>query len=46
MPDEHADCESAYALRQLVTVASRYFKRWCLAGDGGAQPKAGSRTSD
>lgn len=37
VPDEHADCESAYALRQLVTVASRYLKRWCLAGDGGAQ---------
>jgi hypothetical protein len=36
VPDEHADCESAYALRQLVTVASRYLKRWCLAG-GGAQ---------
>ncbi|MEU9272162.1 hypothetical protein AB0E04_43180 [Streptomyces sp. NPDC048251] len=34
MPDEHADCESAYALRQMVTVASRYLKRWCLAGDG------------
>ncbi|MER7496447.1 hypothetical protein ABT033_28110 [Streptomyces pharetrae] len=37
MPDEHADCESAYVLRQLVTVASRHLKRWCLAGDGGAQ---------
>ncbi len=37
VPDEHADCESAYALRQLVTVASRYLKRWCLAGDGGVQ---------
>ncbi|WP_330346747.1 hypothetical protein [Streptomyces sp. NBC_00582] len=36
VPDEHADCESAYALRQMVTVASRYLKRWCLAG-GGAQ---------
>ncbi|MFF3735122.1 hypothetical protein ACFYXM_33810 [Streptomyces sp. NPDC002476] len=35
VPDEHADCESAYALGQLVTVASRYLKRWCLA-DGGA----------
>ncbi|MFD5372625.1 hypothetical protein [Streptomyces sp. NPDC127103] len=34
VPDEHADCESAYALRQLVTVASRYLKRWCLAGGG------------
>ncbi|MGV9937494.1 hypothetical protein ACWC4C_32710 [Streptomyces olivaceoviridis] len=35
VPDEHADCESAYVLGQLVTVASRYLKRWCLA-DGGA----------
>ncbi|MEH0517325.1 hypothetical protein QBC31_42965 [Streptomyces sp. B21-079] len=34
MPDEHADCESAYVLGQLVTVASRYLKRWCLAGGG------------
>ncbi|MGW0315400.1 hypothetical protein [Streptomyces flavidovirens] len=34
MPEEHADCESAYALRQLVAVASRYLKRWCLAGGG------------
>lgn len=34
VPDEHADCESAYALGQLVTVASRYLKRWCLAGGG------------
>jgi len=34
VPEEHADCESAYALRQLVTVASRYLKRWCLAGGG------------
>ncbi|MGR8010748.1 hypothetical protein [Streptomyces hypolithicus] len=36
VPDEHADCESGYVLGQLVTVASRYLKRWCLAG-GGAQ---------
>lgn len=36
VPDEHADCDSAYALRQLVTVASRYLKRWCLADDAGA----------
>ncbi|MFF5861049.1 hypothetical protein ACFY8B_36575 [Streptomyces sp. NPDC012751] len=35
VPDEHADCESAYVLGQLVTVASRYLKRWCLAGGGG-----------
>ncbi|MFF5860400.1 hypothetical protein ACFY8B_33145 [Streptomyces sp. NPDC012751] len=34
VPDEHADCESAYVLGQLVTVASRYLKRWCLAGAG------------
>jgi hypothetical protein len=34
VPEEDADCESAYALRQLVTVASRYLKRWCLAGSG------------
>ncbi|MFC0602236.1 hypothetical protein [Streptomyces palmae] len=32
--DEHADCESAYVAGQLVTVASRYLKRWCLAGGG------------
>ncbi|MGW4781532.1 hypothetical protein ACWEPA_33365 [Streptomyces filamentosus] len=36
VPDEHADCESAYVAEKLVTVASRYLKRWCLAGDGGA----------
>ncbi|MGW6739285.1 hypothetical protein ACWGDX_00830 [Streptomyces sp. NPDC055025] len=36
VPDEHTDCESGYALGQLVAVASRYLKRWCLAG-GGAQ---------
>lgn len=36
VPDEHADCESAYALGQLVTVASRYLKRWCLASGAGA----------
>ncbi|MFQ6147454.1 hypothetical protein ACLMNJ_31005 [Streptomyces seoulensis] len=34
VPDEHADCESAYAAGKLVTVASRYLKRWCLAGGG------------
>ncbi|MEV6734551.1 MULTISPECIES: hypothetical protein [unclassified Streptomyces] len=34
VPDEHADCESAYVLGQLVEVASRYLKRWCLAGGG------------
>ncbi|MEU1798207.1 hypothetical protein [Streptomyces californicus] len=34
VPDEHADCESAYVLGKLVTVASRYLKRWCLAGGG------------
>lgn len=34
VPDEHADCESAYALGKLVTVASRYLKRWCLASGG------------
>ncbi|MFJ4972706.1 hypothetical protein [Streptomyces sp. NPDC088755] len=34
VPEAHADCESAYALRQLVAVASRYLKRWCLAGGG------------
>ncbi|MFJ8098302.1 hypothetical protein [Streptomyces griseofuscus] len=36
MPEEHADCESAYVLGQLVTVASRYLKRWCLASGAGA----------
>jgi len=36
VPDEHTDCESGYVLAQLVAVASRYLKRWCLAG-GGAQ---------
>lgn len=36
VPDEHADCESGYVLGQLVAVARRYLKRWCLAG-GGAQ---------
>ncbi|OEJ21818.1 hypothetical protein AR457_41065 [Streptomyces agglomeratus] len=36
VPEEHADCESAYVLGRLVTVTSRYLKRWCLAG-GGAQ---------
>ncbi|WP_391653177.1 hypothetical protein [Streptomyces tamarix] len=35
-PDEHSDCESAHALRQSVTVTSRYLKRWCLAGGGEA----------
>lgn len=34
VPDEHADCESAYVMDKLVTVASRYLKRWCLAGGG------------
>ncbi|MFJ1804032.1 hypothetical protein [Streptomyces sp. NPDC088180] len=34
MPDEHADCQSAYVAEKLVTVASRYLKRWCLAGGG------------
>ncbi|MFF0754596.1 hypothetical protein [Streptomyces sp. NPDC004267] len=34
VPEEHADCESAYVAGQLVTVASRYLKRWCLAGGG------------
>lgn len=32
--DEHADCKSAHVLGQLVTVASRRLKRWCLAGGG------------
>ncbi|MFB8406104.1 hypothetical protein [Streptomyces sp. NPDC055912] len=36
VPDEHADCESAYVVGKLVAVASRYLRRWCLAG-GGAQ---------
>uniref|UniRef100_UPI00366B0BD5 hypothetical protein n=1 Tax=Bacillus tropicus TaxID=2026188 RepID=UPI00366B0BD5 len=34
VPDEHADCESAYVAGRLVAVASRYLKRWCLAGGG------------
>ncbi|MEU1013433.1 hypothetical protein [Streptomyces sp. NPDC005890] len=37
VPDEYADCVSAYAPRQLVTVTSRYLKRWCLADGDGAQ---------
>lgn len=36
VPDEHADCESAYVTETLVAVASRYLKRWCLAGGAGA----------
>ncbi|GHB29776.1 hypothetical protein [Streptomyces chryseus] len=36
VPDEHADCESAYVMDKLVTVASRYLKRWCLASGAGA----------
>ncbi|MFF6835208.1 hypothetical protein ACFY84_25580 [Streptomyces sp. NPDC012438] len=27
VPDEHADCESAYVVRKPVTVASRYLER-------------------
>ncbi|MFC8270121.1 hypothetical protein ACFUIZ_31065 [Streptomyces cinereoruber] len=34
VPDEHADCESAYVAGKLVT--SRYLKRWCLASGAGA----------
>ncbi|MFG2284069.1 hypothetical protein ACGFNQ_35960 [Streptomyces asoensis] len=34
VPDEHTDCESGYVLGQLVAVARRYLKRWCLAGRG------------
>ncbi|MFI0191752.1 hypothetical protein ACH4PW_29920 [Streptomyces sp. NPDC017082] len=36
VPDEHADCESAYVTEKLVTVASRHLKRWCLASGAGA----------
>lgn len=36
VPDEHADCESAYVMDKLVAVASRYLKRWCLASGAGA----------
>ncbi|GGY73663.1 hypothetical protein [Streptomyces anulatus] len=36
VPDEHADCESAYVTGKLVTGASRYLKRWCLATGAGA----------
>ncbi|CAL9676734.1 hypothetical protein [Streptomyces sp. enrichment culture] len=36
VPDEHADCESAYVTGKLATVASRYLKRWCLASGAGA----------
>ncbi|CAL9278828.1 hypothetical protein [Streptomyces sp. SudanB182_2057] len=36
MPDEHADCESAYVAGKLATVAGRYLKRWCLASGAGA----------
>ncbi|MFC8795788.1 hypothetical protein [Streptomyces cinereoruber] len=34
VPDEHADCESAYVAGKLVT--SRYLERWCLASGAGA----------
>ncbi|MFG2594936.1 hypothetical protein [Streptomyces sp. NPDC048462] len=34
VPDEHADCESAYVMDKLVAVASRYLKRWCYSGGG------------
>ncbi|MFH8993070.1 hypothetical protein [Streptomyces sp. NPDC017940] len=34
VPDEHADCESAYVMDKLVAVASRYFNRWCYSGGG------------
>ncbi|MFC7965476.1 hypothetical protein [Streptomyces cinereoruber] len=34
VPDEHADCESGYVVDQLVTVTSRYLKRWRLTGGG------------
>ncbi|WP_329030567.1 MULTISPECIES: hypothetical protein [unclassified Streptomyces] len=36
VPDEHADCKPAYVAGKLVTVASRYLKRWCLASGAGA----------
>jgi hypothetical protein len=36
VPDEHANCESAYITGKLMTVASRYLKRWCLASGAGA----------
>ncbi|MFC7980095.1 hypothetical protein ACFUT3_33295 [Streptomyces cinereoruber] len=36
VPDEHADCESAYVAGKLATVASRYLERWCLASGAGA----------
>ncbi|MFI8405178.1 hypothetical protein ACIGG5_33725 [Streptomyces sp. NPDC085463] len=36
VPDEHADCESAYVAGKLVTVAGRYLKRCCLASGAGA----------
>ncbi|WP_432128378.1 hypothetical protein [Streptomyces sp. bgisy082] len=36
VPDEHADCESAYVAGKLVAVASRYLERWCLASGAGA----------
>ncbi|MEK8141571.1 hypothetical protein NKH18_00250 [Streptomyces sp. M10(2022)] len=42
VPDEHADCESAYVMDKLVAVASRYLKRWCLASGAGRTPR-GSR---
>ncbi|AXU16792.1 hypothetical protein [Streptomyces clavuligerus] len=36
VPAEHVGCDSGYVMDQLVSVAGRYLKRWCLAG-GGAQ---------
>ena len=34
VPDEHADCESAYVMDKLAAVTSRYLKRWCYSGGG------------
>ncbi|MGW5679754.1 hypothetical protein ACWEV4_32540 [Streptomyces sp. NPDC003860] len=34
VPDDHTECESAYVAGKLAAVASRYLKRWCLAGGG------------
>lgn len=43
VPDGHTGCESAYALRQLVTVAGRYLQRWCCSCGGAEVVRAGGK---
>ncbi|GAA4936832.1 hypothetical protein ACFPM3_06715 [Streptomyces coeruleoprunus] len=43
VPDEHTDCVSGYVLGQLVTVASRHLKHWCLT-DVGRRRRGSRRT--